>query len=127
MQVVTKHFVTFYYPGTLFGERSCSEVESRTAIPDLPEGAYAYKFHDVQEVDIDGGIFKRKADNYSPLHYVSGKVMTLAEVRRWAPDMKTLIANMECNDWNKIIFPYWPRTVWPQPLEKTDTVLESLI
>jgi hypothetical protein len=58
------------------------------------------------------------------MYYLGGKIITLEELKaRKSPNDSTLISNMECNDWDKVVETNnsWR---WIQPLRKGDKIVE---
>lgn len=116
-----KHYVQFSYPGAFFSEHSTEEIAERNAeLVKVPEGAFAYQFYDREEVEVDGETLRGECKNYSGFTYF-GKAYTLEEVKSEFPQYTTLISNMECNGWNKVV--RTRRGNW-QPIEEGDIVIE---
>lgn len=128
---VTKHYVTFYSPGTLVAEQRSVEVDSwdvdaaqamalgvterYDAIP------YGFQFttRGRGDADLDSRVIAK-----SPFYWLGGVVETLAQVKARATDRdRILIANMEGNGYDRIITNYnsWR---WTQPLGADDVVLD---
>lgn len=132
MTKMTKHFVTFYSPGTLVAETTEKPIESwdvetaRRMAKDIKEryGAVPYGFQfSTRERDWD------ELDSHetvrSPMYYLGGKIETLAEVKARATDKdRILVSNMECNHYDRVITTTkgWH---WTQPLRPEDVVLED--
>ena len=127
---MTKHFVTFYSPGTFMAEATTKEIASwdikkaQRMAKSITEryGARPYAFRFTTRVRGPKD-FESKQKKQSHLYYIGCKVETLAEVKaRNDPKEAILISNMEGNKWDKIV-----RTVegwrWTQPLHKGDVVL----
>lgn len=115
-----KHYVRFSFPGAFFSEYETEEVAERN--PELitvPDGAFAYCFFDRTEEVVDGEKLIGKEKNFSPLTYF-GTAYTLEEVKAQFPEYTTLISNMECNGWNRVV--RTRRGNW-QPLEEGDKVI----
>ena len=115
MKKVKKYYVRFYYPGVIVAETSDKDVDN----PDpynvkWPQNAYCFEMY-MREDIIDGkDTYRGKAEQVGPMYYhPDSKVESLAEVKKNRPTATTLIANMECNKWNKIIWTRWES--WPQP------------
>lgn len=116
-----KHYVEFSYPGAFLSEYSSEEIAERKAeLVKVPEGAFAYRFYDREEVEVDGETLCGERKNYSSRTYF-GKAYTLEEVKREFPQYETLIFNMECNGWNRVV--QTRRGNW-QPLGEGDIVIE---
>ena len=114
-----KHFVEFLYPGIIVCETSTKEIaERKPELITVPEGAFAYRFYDQVHTIVDGELLKGEAKNFSGYTYF-GKAYSLEEVKRLFPESRTLISNMECNGYAKVV-----RTRagnW-MPLSEEDTV-----
>lgn len=128
---VSKHFVTFLSPGTLFAEDTTLpidswDVEAAKAIARTIKerhGAVPYGFQFTtrsrNESDLDSKIAAK-----SPLYWLGGTVETLAEVEARATERDDiLLSNMRGNGYARIITNNnsWR---WTQPLGETDVVLE---
>lgn len=103
---MTKHYVTFLYPGILFPEESTYEVETRDpAKLDIPKGAYAFTFHDQEVTTFEGETLTGKPKNHSARYYIADNacVYTLEEVKNLFPDKRILISNMEGNGYKRVI------------------------
>lgn len=117
---MTKHYVEFSFPGAFFSEYKVQEVTERNPeLVKVPEGAFAYRFFDQSEAIVDGETLVGDRKNFSPLTYF-GTAYTLEEVKAQFPECTTLISNMECNGWNRVV--KTRRGNW-QPLEEGDTVI----
>ena len=129
--MMIKHFVTFYSPGTFLAESTTKEIESWSTdlalkmVIDIKErhGAtpYGFQFSTRERGETD---FNSHETEKSPLYYLGGEILTLEQVKdRKDPSDKTLISNMECNGWNKIIVNTnsWK---WVQPLKNSDVILD---
>jgi len=125
------HFVTFYSPGTFVNEESIKPIESWDveAAKEMARGIkerygavpFGFRFSTRSRGadDLDS-----KVTATSPMYYLGGKVETLAEVKARATEKdRTLIANMECNKYRRIIT-NTNSYAWTAPLRKTDVVLE---
>lgn len=116
-----KHFVEFSYPGIFFSEYSHEEIaERKPELVTVPKEAFAYRFFDQVQTVVDGEPLTGERKNYSRYTYF-GKVYTLEEVKKEFPEYTTLISNMECNGWNRVV--RTRKGNW-QPLEEGDTVIE---
>lgn len=133
MSDVSKHFVTFYSPGTLFAETTTKPVDSWDVdaalklMQDVTEryNAKPYGFRFTTRSRGDNDLDSREIDR-SPMYFVGGKVETLAEIRsRNDPADRILLANMEGNGYDRV----WTATEgwsWTQPLDVDDIVLEKV-
>ena len=126
-----QHFVTFFSPGTLVAETSTLPIDKWDLATAKKwagtckerHGATPYGFQfttrarTAKELD-------SKVVATSPLYYLGGTVETLAQVKARATDKdRILVANMECNGYERIITNTnsWQ---WTQPLNETDVVLQ---
>ena len=125
-----KHFVIFMSPGTLVAETTEKPIASwdvKKAIEmskkiterhnAKPYGFY-FTTRERKRSELDSKVVKS-----SGTYYIGGKIITLKELKaRKNPIDSTLISNMECNDWDKVVETNnsWR---WVQPLRKGDTVL----
>lgn len=128
---LSKHFVTFYSPGTFVAEQTTREIDSwdiDQAIRIADEISerhratpYGFKFttRSRSENELDSEVVSS-----SSLYYLGGEVLTLQDVTsRNDPEDEILISNMEGNGWNRIIINSnsWK---WTQPLKDDDIVLD---
>lgn len=125
-----KHFVTFLSPGTLFSEETTKpidrwDVEAAKAMADgIKErhGAIPYGFRFTTR-GRENDELDSKVVATSPMYYLGGDVLTLAEVKaRNDREDRILIGNMERNGYDRVIVNNnsWKIT---QPLHKDDIVL----
>ena len=129
--IMKKHFVIFFSPGSFVSEQTEKPIESwdvEKAVELLKEikeryGATPYGFcfttRGRNSDDLDSKEISR-----SGMYYLGGKVLTLQDVKaRNNPDDRTLIFNMECNKYERVIenTNSWKVTL---PLNDNDTVLE---
>lgn len=130
--VIEKHFVTFYSPGTFVAEDTTKPVDSWNVDDAVAMAALITERHNAKPYgfrfitrgrgpdDLDSKVIAR-----SPMHYIGGKVETLAEVQaRNDPSERILRANMEGNHWDRI----WTATKgwkWTQPLNADDIVIDA--
>lgn len=124
------HFVTFYSPGTLVAETTTKpigawNVDDAVAMAALiteRHGAKPYGFRFTTRARSDSDLDSKEVQK-SPMHYIGGKVETLAEVEaRDDPKEVILRGNMRGNGWDRI----WTATEgwrWTQPLEADDIVI----
>jgi hypothetical protein len=68
--IMLKHYVTFFYPGIFASETEDRPVETRERTPDVPKGAYAWRFYDREEMRQGKETLAGKPKNHSPTHYV---------------------------------------------------------
>ncbi len=126
-----KHFVTFMSPGSFVAETSELPIDSwdiKKAVEmssGIKEryGATPYGFYfttrERKDSELDSKVIKT-----SGMYYLGGEVFTLAQMKQKNdPDDKTLIGDMECNKWDKIVVNTnsWK---WTQPLKENDVILK---
>ena len=129
---ITKHFVTFYSPGTFVAETterpipSWDVTEAQRMARSIKEryGAtpYAFRFSTRSRgaKDLDSRVTRT-----SGFYYLHGKVETLAEIEaRNDPNERILRDNMRGNGWDRVVT-NTKGYRWTQPLEKDDVVLAS--
>jgi hypothetical protein len=121
-----KRWVKFYYGGVIVAETSTKEVDTIDPCGvKWPKNAYAFTLHEQEVVIIDRVEYKGDSKQIGPMYYhPDSKVETLEEVRENPKATETLVSNMECNRWDKIIWSRWGN--WPQAFDpKSDCVLEK--
>jgi hypothetical protein len=126
-----KNFVTFYSPGTFFSESSEKPIEEWDVekAKDMVSGImerhgstpYGFRFstRERKEDELDSKLTKT-----SGMYFLGGIVETLEQVKARSKDKEsTLISNIECNGWDKVITNTnsWKITL---PFEKEDVVLD---
>jgi hypothetical protein len=89
----------------------------RKALRSMPEDAVGFRFFMSSEMRKDD--YGRTAGNRiynSGWFYIDGHVMTLDEIRKQMPNKRILIANIEDNAWQRVVFtrkntvcPFWER------------------
>lgn len=117
-ETVTKHYVIFYSPGTLFSETSERPIEaydvdlalamSRTITERHGSRPYGFCFITMLEhapiKDKSGEVFtvSPKETARSGMFFINGQVLTLAEAKE-QPNSETLVHNMEYNDRETVV------------------------
>ena len=129
--IMEKHFVTFYSPGTFVAEQRTKPIDAWDveAAKDMARGIrerynaapYGFRFSTRSRgpEDLDSTVTKE-----SGLYWLGGTVETLAEVKARATDAdRILVSNMEGNGYDRIITNTnsWR---WTQPLGNDDVVLD---
>lgn len=108
---MTRHFVTFYSPGTFVAEESTRPiaawdvVQAKAMAKTIKErhGATPYGFRFTTRGRGSADLDSREQAR-SPMYYLGGTVETLAEVEaRNAPDEEILRSNMRGNGYDRII------------------------
>ncbi len=108
---MTKHFVTFFSPGTIFSETSRKSIDSWDVdaavkmAADIVErhGARPYGFRfttrELGESDLDS-----HESAHSGIYFLGGELLTLADVEaRNDPEDSTLLSNMRGNNYARVI------------------------
>ena len=120
------YWAIFFTPGLFVAETWDKDFKKQPEPEEVefPERAYAFQLYKREDV-IDGGrTYKGKPEKIGKLCYhKDSKVTTIAEVKKMQGDNKTLISNMECNKWNKVIWTRWGN--WPQPYEPKSVCVVS--
>ena len=115
-----KHYVTFQSPGTFFNEATTQPIDSwdvkkaveMSGLITERYNATPYAFRFTTRIthppidDGEGGTLEvsPKEVKESCRYFLGGRVETLQEVKdRGDGKDKTLLSNMECNEWNTII------------------------
>ncbi len=97
-------YVEFLHPGIFMSEESVKKVKSRDVLElKVPKTAFAFKFFGIKSTIVDGIKLTSERLNISPTYFFGGRIMTLDEVCKELPDARTLISNMKCNHWDRII------------------------
>lgn len=129
---ISKHFVTFYSPGTFFSEQTTEPIgawDPKAALAmasNVTEryGAKPYGFQFTTRTRGDSDLDSNVSAT-SPRYYFGVKVESLADVKaRGEPEGSCLITNMECNGWPHIVSTIagWKATL---PLMPEDVVLDA--
>lgn len=130
-EIVSKHFVTFYSPGTFVHETSTREIGSWDVAAACEMACIVVERHNATPFGFQFSTRSRgpndldsKQTAQSPMYYLGGTVLTLADVKaRHDPKDHILIANMEGNGIARVVQNdnSW-RTV--QSLNEGDVVLD---
>jgi len=128
--IIVRHFVTFFTPGTLVVESSTKQIDSwdiaaavlALGIKDryaaVPFG-FQFTTRERGPEDLDSLVVAT-----SPLYYLGGTVETLDQLEARATEKdRTLIANMRNNQYDRIITNDNSYR-WTQPLWADDVVLQ---
>jgi len=128
---MTKHFVTFYSPGTFVTETSTEEINCWCIDQALQRAAeiverhgarpHSFRFFTMERGDDD---WEPKRTNSSGYYFLPHcRVLTLEEIKAGGdPSDSILISNMECNGWDRVVTTTsgWKFT---QQFEDGDTLL----
>ena len=80
---MNKHYVEFFYPGSLFAETSIQQVVSREAKVDFPKGIYGYRFFMRDEFDTETETLVGKPHNHSVMTYFGEEYYCFTNRRRF--------------------------------------------
>jgi hypothetical protein len=125
---IRKTYVELLYPGVFLPEESVVEVNERDpeAIAAKYPNAFCFKFFDLIETEVIVGGQKKRVTtsrlNESKRYYPNAKLLSQADVKRLGPEYRTLLSNMECNEWPTVV--QCNRGNF-QPFESGDTILEQ--
>jgi len=101
--MTTKTYIEFRYPGLIFSNTESVEIKHRNPDDvDVPAGAYAFRFFDKTEVEIDGETLIGEPKNHSGICFVEGKIETIDQVAVSDPG-SILLQNMRVNKWASVI------------------------
>lgn len=130
--IIQKHFVKFFSPGTFLAETTSKPIDSWNVDDAVGMAAsiterygakpYGFRFTTRERgpEDLDSKVIAT-----SPMYFIGGKVETLDEVEaRDDPKEEILRANMRGNGYDRI----WTTTEgwrWTQPLDADDVVLPA--
>lgn len=118
MSEITKTYrLCFMHPGLFVGETSrvdCGESEPDLTTIEWPESAYAVQVEVTHFAAVNGETYTRN-ETGKLYYHPDSKIATVDEVRARRPNETTLIANMECNKWDRVIWTRHDR--WPQPFD----------
>ena len=127
---IEQHFVTFMSPGMLEAQRTTKKVEAWDTLKAVEiaedmqaaHGASPYGFRFTTRArtaeDLDSTVIAQ-----SSTYYMGGLVETLDQVKTHPEERRILIANMECNHWERVVTTQKGYR-WTQPLYKDDVVLD---
>lgn len=126
MEKKTVYFARHYIPGIMFADTRDVVIECPDPyIVEWVRGSYSFTLHRREDI-IDGdNTYNGEVHNYPYRYYHHESVVeTLDEVMARVPHETTLIANMRCNGWDRVV---WSRYGgWPQPFDETkDKVLAN--
>ena len=134
MTTKTRHFVTFYSPGTFVAESTTKEITAWDTVLAIELAAgiverygarpFGFRFTTRGREDDD---FDSKETAKSGMYYLGGTVQTLTELEaKNDPSESILLSNMRANGWDKVIVSSkgWR---WSQPLKDGDIVLNTAL
>lgn len=116
-----KTYVEFFHSGVICSDSSFMEVDDRyPSSLILPKNTFGFRFFDIEEITYsNGSIYKGNKHNYSSNYYY-GQKYSLEEVKRYFPDKKILIDNMELNNFKAVVKTKFEQFI---PLRDGDIVL----
>ena len=97
-----QQYIEFFYPGSFFPETTKRPVDDRRPIASPPDGVYGYRFFAREEVRQGGEVLSGKEKDYSGMTYF-GDVLTADDIEKLPGDHKTLLINMWCNNWPRVV------------------------
>ncbi len=104
MLEVTQSYVEHFFPGVLVSETREESIEERNpeAI-DVPGSAFAFRFYDKTELQLDGEKLDGDRRNTSGMFYPEGEVINADEILD-NPDQydDTLVANVRTNGYDVV-------------------------
>lgn len=125
-----KHFVEFFSPGTFVAETTTKPIDSWDVSKALEMAKniterwnskpYGFQFFTKARMDdeLDSHEIAR-----SGIYYINGTIKTLEDLKAEKnPDNRTLISNMECNGWDRVVQTCSPWK-WTQPFDDDDHVV----
>lgn len=102
----TKHYVTFYYPGSFFDASETREIAQRGEVGEIPDYAFGYQEWDREEsaVEHGGDVLRGEPKNHGPTVYF-GRAYTATEIALLEPkrDYTILLSNMRSNGWAQVV------------------------
>ena len=119
-----KHYVVRFYGGAFLAETSEEEIKVRDP-KKIKYKKYSYGFYffdrEISKSKL-GNVLESEKLNISGTYFYAGRLLTLKDVKTKMSDRKTLISNMECNHWNKVV----ETTIgWMLPFEKGDFLIDK--
>jgi len=128
---VTKHFVTFYSPGTFVSETDTKPVDSWDVQQAIEMAKSVHQRYGATPYGFSFSTRHRGPDDLdskevarSNFYWLGGKIETLEETKaRNDPNDRILISNMEINGWDKCVVNTnsWKFTRY---LDPTDVILD---
>jgi len=115
MKINHKYWIIFQSPGSFVANENHVDFEEKPEPKKVewPKNAYSFRIFTRRVVD-EGEIFEGKAKQIGPLYYhPDSKIENLDQVKKNSQATHILIRNMECNEWEYIIWSRWGN--WPQP------------
>ncbi len=127
MSTTTTTYARYSLPGAIVTEQSVQPVPSRdpqAAADSAPQGAFAFTFHDIVTVVIDGVELRSDPLRRSGRYFIGGTVHTYAEVAAMPSDESALLDNMRMNRHDRVIFCPAGNV---QPFRDGDTVVPQAV
>ncbi|MBC8550175.1 MAG: hypothetical protein H8D23_11070 [Candidatus Brocadiales bacterium] len=118
---VIKHWVEFFHTGIFTADYSRKDLNGATHPLNIqfPDNAYAFKMYSREDVVEGNKTYKGEKRQQGKLYYhPDSRITTLDQVKNDLPSDQVgpaLISNMECNDWESVIWTRWMS--WPQPYD----------
>jgi hypothetical protein len=100
----TKHFVTFYYPGSFVDEEETRAIPQRGEVGEIPAYAFGYQEWDREESEVDGEVLRGQPKNRGPM-VLFGESFTAAEIEALGDRARyrILLLNMSSNGWERVV------------------------
>lgn len=121
MPELTQSYVEHFFPGVMVSETNEERIEEKSPeAVDVPENAFAFRFYDKTEVQLDGEDLRGDRRNISGMFYPEGEVITADEILG-NPEQydDTLVANVRTNGYDVVE----TRLGNYQPFEDEDEVI----
>jgi hypothetical protein len=99
--MATEFYVEYFFPGSFVSESSVRAIADREAVGDWPKGAYGRRTYAMTVTEVDGERVTGKPRDYSPTTF-RGEALTVDQVKKYHPDERILISNMEGNGYDRI-------------------------
>lgn len=120
----TRRYVEFLYAGSFTADYRTEEVgHADPALIEVPDGAYAFRFFDIREIDDGGTVLRSDRLNKSMTFYPDGVLATVEQAREM-PNSQILVSNMEGNGWPAVVFSRYGN--FPQPFNPAKDLIIRL-
>ena len=99
-----KHYVEFIYPGSFCSDYDCREATSEelNGRVEIPNRSYGYRFFEREEQTTSEEVLRGERKNHGGWHFL-GEEYSLERIKAEQSDKTTLISNMECNKWDRVV------------------------
>lgn len=100
-------YIEYIIAAGFFNESTVKSVDSRRAsnidLDEIPRRCFAFRFFDQEETTVKGEVLTGDPKNYSGMYYVDGEIKTVEDLKAHPRKYKTLISNMQTNNWPKVV------------------------